>query len=156
MDRMPPVKTIATSKSIMSTKRTMPEWKRDAARLKALFDSRAVKLTQKEFGRRHGIGTQSMVSQYLNGETRLTHNAATKFAIGLGIQIEAFSPTLANASKSGATRTSITFPLRTDLRGKMMQAAGKRSSDEGRTVHLHELYEEAVVEYLASHFPNLL
>ena len=49
-------------------KHEVPEWKQDATRLKVLFEQLSNKLTQEEFGKKYGIGTQSMVSHYLNGK----------------------------------------------------------------------------------------
>lgn len=66
----------------------------DAARLNALFKERAA-LSQLAFGATHGIGNQSMVSQYLLGRRPLNIDAAQKFAAGLGVAIADFSPTLA-------------------------------------------------------------
>lgn len=67
----------------------------DAARLKQIFDSRSPKISQLKFGEEFGIGTQGMVWQYLTGMTPLNIDAATNFAIGLNVPIDAFSATIA-------------------------------------------------------------
>lgn len=66
----------------------------DSERLKALWLQKAT-CSQKEFGRRWGIGTHGMVSQYLNGKTPLNLGAVIKFARGLGVALSDISPTLA-------------------------------------------------------------
>lgn len=67
--------------------------------LKKLYEER-VKVSQAEFGAEHGIGTQGMVWQYLNGHTPLSLEAAAKFARGLGCTIQDISPTMAEALKT--------------------------------------------------------
>ncbi|KDC48037.1 hypothetical protein [Bordetella bronchiseptica] len=67
----------------------------DARRLKALFEERAEQ-SQLAFGATYEIGNQSMVSQYLLGIRPLNIVAATKFAKGLCVTIDDFSPTLAD------------------------------------------------------------
>lgn len=72
----------------------------DAERLKRLYDERAPKgMSQAEFGRVHGIGTQGMVSQYLTGHTPLNFEAAAKFSKGLRCTIADISPELARQLK---------------------------------------------------------
>jgi len=66
----------------------------DASRLDALFKERAT-MSQLSFGQTYEIGNQSAVSQYLKGRRPLNIDAARKFAKGLGVLIEDFSPTLA-------------------------------------------------------------
>jgi len=66
----------------------------DAARLRALFKEKAT-LSQLAFGQRYGLGTQSMISQYLLGRRPLNIDAAMKFADGLGCTINDISPSLA-------------------------------------------------------------
>lgn len=71
------------------------------ATLKRLYLERAPEgMSQDEFGSIYGIGTQSMVSQYLNGKTPLTIEAAAKFAKGLGCTIADISPLLATAVRN--------------------------------------------------------
>lgn len=77
--------------------KTLEPWQlEDAARLKDLFATREPKVSQAEFGAQHGLGSQSMVWQYLSGHRPLNIKAATAFARGLGVQVHAFSPTLAS------------------------------------------------------------
>ncbi|MFS8973880.1 helix-turn-helix domain-containing protein [Cupriavidus necator] len=77
--------------------RTLETWQiEDAARLKALYEERNGKFSQEEFGRRFEIGSQSMVWQYLNAQRPLNIKAATGFAQGLDVDIDAFSPRLAD------------------------------------------------------------
>lgn len=97
----------------MTTTNTLASWQiEDAARLKALFDARAEltgkKLSQAEFGEKYGIGTQGMVSQYLQARRPLNVDAAVAFAKGLGVTIDEFSPQLAKSiqhASSFASRT---------------------------------------------------
>ena len=66
--------------------------------LRRLYDER-ITMSQEEFGTRYGIGTQSMVNQYLTGKRPLNVEAAAKFARGLGCTIYDISPEMANAMK---------------------------------------------------------
>ena len=64
--------------------------------LKRLYDERTTNdLTQGEFGKKYGIGTQGMVWQYLSGRRPLNVEAAAKFARGLGCTIYDISPEMA-------------------------------------------------------------
>lgn len=66
--------------------------------LKRLYDERIpADLTQGEFGKKYGIGTQGMVWQYLSGRRPLNLEAAAKFARGLGCTIFDISPEMAEA-----------------------------------------------------------
>lgn len=70
----------------------------EAAKLKALYEERNVgpsKLSQGAFGAEHGIGSQGMVWQYLNGKSALNLEAALKFAQALKCEVADFSPRLA-------------------------------------------------------------
>lgn len=72
-------------------------WHNAHVRLKRLYDERvSPDMTQKEFGRIYGIGSQSMVAQYLNGERPLNYDVAAKFATGLRCTIADFCPEMAN------------------------------------------------------------
>lgn len=71
----------------------------DAKRLKALYGERT-KLSQTEFGARFDIGNQGAVWQYLNGRRPLSLKAAKGFAAGLGVNIEDFSPAIAETIKA--------------------------------------------------------
>lgn len=77
-----------------------PETKQESARLKALWDAMTPRPSQAEFGETFGIGNQSAVSQFLNGKTPLSLNAARCFAIGLGCSIDDFSPRLAAVAEA--------------------------------------------------------
>lgn len=57
-------------------------------------------MNQEEFGAAYGIGTQGMVSQYLNGIRPLNIEAAAKFARGLRCTIHDISPEMAKALRS--------------------------------------------------------
>lgn len=69
----------------------------DAARLRALFkkyrDDGGLK--QEDFAPEYSIGSQGNMGHYLHGRRPLNIETARKFAKGLGVSIEAFSPTLA-------------------------------------------------------------
>jgi len=85
----------------------LEDWQEaDARRLAHLFKVRST-LSQLEFGAAHGIGNQSMVSQYLRGVRPLNIVAATKFAQGLGVSIDEFSPTLAQQIHSAWLHTDV-------------------------------------------------
>ena len=59
-------------------------WRNAHIRLRRIYEERVpLGMTQKEFGKLHGIGNQSLVAQYLNGTKPLTYGAAAKFARAL-------------------------------------------------------------------------
>lgn len=67
-------------------------------RLKQLYEARVPEgMTQKEFGQKFGIGAQSMVAQYLNGDRPLNYDAAAKFAKALRCTIYDISPEMAQS-----------------------------------------------------------
>ena len=67
----------------------------DAERLTKLYAQRVPEgMSQEQFGKRFGIGNQSMVSQYLSGHRPLNFEAAAKFAKGLRCTIADISPEL--------------------------------------------------------------
>lgn len=69
--------------------------------LKRLYETKVpAGMSQEEFGQRYGIGTQGMVSQYLNGTRPLNFEAAAKFAKGLGVTIAEISPSMAKALRA--------------------------------------------------------
>ncbi|TAL90935.1 MAG: LexA family transcriptional regulator [Candidimonas sp.] len=74
----------------------------DAARLKAIFEER--KPNQTEFGVRFKIGSQGFVWQLLNAHRPLGIKHARAFAEGLGVPIDAFSPTLAKQIADASER----------------------------------------------------
>lgn len=95
---------MATKKKQPSRKPLEPWQIRDAARLKELFAKRAGK-SQLQFAIDNKIGeTQGAVEQYLNGRIPLNLSAALKFAEGLGVAVEEFSPTIAQQLRPGAYR----------------------------------------------------
>lgn len=79
----------------MNGQSSLEQWQiEDAQRLKRIFNATAT-CSQSAFGATYDIGNQSMVSQYLNAKRPLNIEAAKKFAIGLGVTIGEFSPTIA-------------------------------------------------------------
>ena len=71
-------------------------WWTAHTKLKRLYEDRVQDMTQREFGRVYGIGTQSMVAQYLNGDRPLNYDVAAKFARGLRCKIDDFCPEMVN------------------------------------------------------------
>jgi transcriptional regulator with XRE-family HTH domain len=64
--------------------------------LKRLYAERiGEEVTYKDFGRRYGLGTASMVAQLLNGVKPLSIDAATKFAKAFRCDIGDFCPEMA-------------------------------------------------------------
>lgn len=99
----------------------LQDWqKQDAKRLKVIFNKLRV-MSQDAFAARFGLGTQSNVSQYLNGHIALNLEAAIRFSKGLGVPISEFSPTLAGElgnEKVASVQADIVSALRlmrTDL-----------------------------------------
>lgn len=74
------------------------EHRKEAASLKAIWDS-TPHPSQAEFGETYNIGNQSAVSQFLNGKTPLSLEAAASFARGLACSISDFSPRLARQAE---------------------------------------------------------
>lgn len=73
-------------------------WNGAHVRLKKLYEERVPEgITQKQFGLEHGIGSQSMVAQYLNGTTPLNYESAAKFARALHCTIYDISPEMAES-----------------------------------------------------------
>lgn len=62
--------------------------------LSDIFAERAL-MSQKAFGEQHKLGSASMVWQYLHGHRPLNLKAGCRFARGLGVPLEQFSPRLA-------------------------------------------------------------
>lgn len=68
-------------------------WSDAHVRLKRIYEERVPEgMTQKEFGRLHGIGTQSFVAQLLNGIRPLNYELAGKFARALHCTIYDICP----------------------------------------------------------------
>lgn len=73
-------------------------WGQAHIRLKHLYEERCPQgMSQEQFGAEYGIGTQSMVTQYLNGARPLNFEAAAKFAEGLRCTIRDISPEMDTA-----------------------------------------------------------
>ena len=71
-------------------------WANAHLKLSALYWERVPPgMTQKEFGKRYGIGSQSMVAQYLTGARPLNFEAAAKFAKALHCTIFDICPEMA-------------------------------------------------------------
>ena len=71
-------------------------WANAHLKLRALYDERVPPgMTQKDFGKRYGIGSQSMVAQYLSGARPLNFEAAAKFAKALHCTIFDICPEMA-------------------------------------------------------------
>lgn len=95
----------------------------DNERLRALWQQKAT-LSQKEFGRRYGIGTHGMVSQYLNGLATLNLSAAVKFARGLGVSLAEISPSLAKEALEAAALAGDNFAHEPVVRGRAVPLIG--------------------------------
>lgn len=81
----------------------------DAKRLHELFAAKS-KYSQEEFGRRFEIGSQGLVWQYINARRALSIKAASAFAKGLGISVDAFSPRLAEEIRLAASHIQDGIP----------------------------------------------
>lgn len=86
--------------------RLTDEEREECAQLKKLFAARAG-MSQKAFASAYGLGNQSNVSHYLNAHQPITLEAATRFAKGLEVSVEEFSPRLARMARSMANAASI-------------------------------------------------
>ena len=71
---------------------------KESADLKVLFFKNAG-MTQKDAAAAWGLGNQSNLAHYLNGRQTLSLEVAIKFAKGLGVSIEDFSPRLARQAR---------------------------------------------------------
>ena len=71
-------------------------WQVDVAtRVRQLMKERNT-LSQKDFASRYGLGSGSMMTQYLQGKRAIGLEAAIKFAKGLGVSLETISAELAH------------------------------------------------------------
>lgn len=87
--------------------RSLETWQvDDATRLKALFEARKGRFSLEEFGRRFEVGSQSIVSQYLNAQRPLNIQTAVAFAKGLDVEIGDFSPRLADEIRRSTSTIS--------------------------------------------------
>jgi len=86
------------------TSMTLMSQKTDWERLRVLFDAAKERegFSQASFGKKHGLGSQGMVWQYLWGKTPLNVEAAKKFATALKVPVREFSPSLAEAIENTA------------------------------------------------------
>lgn len=67
----------------------------EAKQLSKLFE-RHVAMSQAAFGRKYGLGSSSMVNQYLKARRTLGLLAGVRFATGMGVNLRSISPRLAN------------------------------------------------------------
>lgn len=81
------------------------EHKNESRKLKEIWLNTPDRLSQEAFGAQYNIGTQSVVTQFLNGLVPISMKAAMGFAKGLGINIEDFSPRLAKEAETYAEAT---------------------------------------------------
>ncbi|WP_354684415.1 XRE family transcriptional regulator [Cupriavidus necator] len=110
--------------------KTLETWQvEDAERLKGLYEQRKGKMSQEEFGNRFEIGSQGMVWQYLNARRPLNIKAATGFARGLGIEVDAFSPRLAEEIRRASSTITESVPVVTQG-----SESGARTCDRLRLV----------------------
>lgn len=78
--------------------------RQEATALLRLFESRDI--VQSAFGKAHHLGTASMVWQYIHGHRPLNLSAAVKFAAGLQVPIDTFSPRLASEISTAYAHTA--------------------------------------------------
>lgn len=80
----------------------------EAQALKSAFEAhaRSAGLSQERFGLEFDIGSQGMVWQYLNGHRPLNLSVALKFARGLNVPVETFSPRLAHELRAAGVMES--------------------------------------------------
>jgi hypothetical protein len=72
-------------------------WGHAHIRLRRLYDERIEPvMSQKEFTRLNGFGSQAVVAQYLSGAIPLNYDAAAKFARAMGCTITDICPEMAN------------------------------------------------------------
>lgn len=77
--------------------RPKSQWQTAHVRLKRLYGARIEPvMSQKEFARLHGFGSQATVAQYLTGVIPLNYDAAAKFAKAMGCTITEICPEMAN------------------------------------------------------------
>ncbi|MBL5978386.1 helix-turn-helix transcriptional regulator [Comamonas sp. NyZ500] len=105
---------------------------RESELLKAIWDRTPGKPNQAIFGETYDVGSQSAVTQFLNGITPLSLKAAVGFAKGLSCDISDFSPRLA------AEASSIAGAAPQEDESEYVQIrhfAVKFSNGHGRLVH---------------------
>jgi len=87
-----------------------PQRVEDAKRLKELwgaFKASPDFISQEKFGDKYGIGSQSAVTQFINGQTPLSPKSAASFARGLGCSIRDISPELAEIAEQYAVNLEV-------------------------------------------------
>lgn len=105
----------------------------DAARLKAIFESRKkdLGLSQETLAEMMGMG-QSGVAQLLNGANAINATHAAQFAKILGIKVDEFSPSLASeiagmyeaVSRDGKPSRRFEYPLLTEVQAGAFASVG--------------------------------
>jgi SOS-response transcriptional repressor LexA len=100
----------------------------EAAALKELF--RGAGVSQERFGLDHEIGSQGMVWQYLNGHRPLNLSVALKFAKGLRVPIEDFSPRLAAELQRAGMASAHASDSINILRASQIPVVGTASGGE--------------------------
>ncbi|HPL78187.1 MAG TPA: hypothetical protein PKY40_04210 [Burkholderiaceae bacterium] len=78
----------------------------EADALKSLYETHAKGLKHGAFGKTFAIGTAGMVWQCLNNHRPLSLAVASKFSVGLGVPIDAFSPRLGQQARKAMQQTS--------------------------------------------------
>lgn len=110
---------------------TITEENREESRkLRALWDTRANRMSQAEFGQVYEIGSQAAVGHFLNANAAISMKAAKGFARGLGCDIAAFSERLAKEASelavvSGGSSKALFTP--TQSAPPLPQEAGAES-----------------------------
>lgn len=102
--------------------------------LKAIFNDRAG-MSQKAAAAAWGLGTQSNLSHYLNKHQPLTLDAAIRFAKGLEVSVDSFSPRLARMARTmAASAETDTDPTRlAPVKGQSNRLTAK-THDSARTI----------------------
>jgi transcriptional regulator with XRE-family HTH domain len=115
-----------TTKPPRKARSELAPWQReDAERLARLFKANT-RLSQAAFGAQFGIGTQSMVWQYMSGYRPLSAEVAARFARGLDVDLREISPRLAEEvdAMAAATRSSNAVPALATAFGVPISQAG--------------------------------
>ena len=103
-----------------------PEQKADAARLKALWEARQPKISQLKFALENDLGTQGNVGHLLNARSPLNLVTATKFAKGLGVRIQEFSPSLAEKIEQASTVNTLESQAQRSIEESNVIETGRR------------------------------
>lgn len=119
------------------------EHKREAEALRKIYEEKLAERikdsagTQAEFGEKYEIGNQAAVGFFLSGKTALSLKAARGFALGLGVQIDAFSPRLAEMAEEVGKLARTDPPSRTRIArspriGEVRSSIQNKGSHTGR------------------------